>query len=277
MNKKITKFLLVFFTFAVVGVFCVAQASDYKYKILDPKYNSSIENYEYDEMNSTLAEKEEDTNNHPLRKKAWVLVFIGFSGLFLYRIVRVLKKADCADDDEEFHFVREVFAVDRLKEVNRNIKSTASYMRDKLDVVKHPTDIEKMNKRLDEIKIHDVQKTTNTTNVIKSDKPAREQKSLDRFVNATMQKMKNPFLLSSSKLANNKGLCLVEFNGEYSLIGYIDDEIFILDKFNSLNSNEIRSRLSESIEDKDRYIVKLGNYKALVEVSDKNMELLLEL
>lgn len=51
----------------------------------------------------------------------------------------------------------------------------------------------------------------------------------------------------------------------------------MLNKFDSLKSSEIRSRLSETVDNKDRYIVRLGEYKALVEVSDKKMELLLEL
>ena len=89
--------------------------------------------------------------------------------------------------------------------------------------------------------------------------------------------MKNPLLITNAKLANNKGLCLVEFKKKYSLIGYINDEIFMLNKFDSLKSSEIRSRLSETVDNKDRYIVRLGEYKALVEVSDKKMELLLEL
>lgn len=51
------------------GVFSAAFASDYKYKILDPKYNSSIENYEYDEINEVLVEKTPEKQSHPLRKQ----------------------------------------------------------------------------------------------------------------------------------------------------------------------------------------------------------------
>ena len=84
-------------------------------------------------------------------------------------------------------------------------------------------------------------------------------------------------LLNTSVLGTDKGLCLVEYNQKYSLIGYIGNEIFMLNQFDSINSSEIRSRLSDSNELRDRYIVRLGDYKALVEVSDKKMNLLLEL
>ena len=51
----------------------------------------------------------------------------------------------------------------------------------------------------------------------------------------------------------------------------------MLNQFNAINGTEIRARLSETLAGKDRYIVRLGDFKALVEVSDKNMKMLLEL
>ena len=84
-------------------------------------------------------------------------------------------------------------------------------------------------------------------------------------------------LLNTAPLTSNKGFCLVEYNQKYSLIGYINNEIFLLNQFSSVYTNEIRSRLSETVGNKDRYIVRLGNYKALVEVSESKMNVLLEL
>ena len=101
--------------------------------------------------------------------------------------------------------------------------------------------------------------------------------SINEYLSSPIQKKHNPILLSSSKLTRNKGLCLVQYKNKVSLIGYINKKVFMLAQFNSLSTNEIRSRLAENEGDNERYIVKLGNYKALLEVSDNNMELLLEL
>ena len=101
--------------------------------------------------------------------------------------------------------------------------------------------------------------------------------SINEYLSSPIQKPHNPILLSSSKLTRNKGLCLVQYKDKVSLIGYINKKVFVLAQFNSLSTNEIRSRLAENEGDNERYIVKLGNYKALLEVSENNMELLLEL
>lgn len=268
--KNILFSILVFVTAALSGVFAAAYASDYKYKILDPKYNSAIQNYEYDELNEVLIEKTPDAQPHPLRKTALAILLIGIPILGIYRIVRVFQKADKADDTTDFDVAKEIFAVEKIKKLNTKLKKTAGTVKQKLDVVKSKVDDQVLAERLEKVK-------TNTIPMTKTIQKVQPPRTLDSHLDATMQKLQNPLLISNSKLANNKGLCLVEFKKKYSLIGYINDEIFVLNKFDSLKTAEIRSRLSESADNKDRYIVRLGDYKALVEVSEKKMELLLEL
>ena len=77
----------------------------------------------------------------------------------------------------------------------------------------------------------------------------------------SLDQIPNPRLLYTSPLASNKGFCLVQYNQKYSLIGYINDEIFLLNQFESIKTKEIR-------------IVKLDEYNALVEVSDNKMDLI---
>lgn len=271
--EKVKIFVLVFFAVAVFGAFSAANASDYKYKILDPQYNSSIENYEYDEINNVLIEKAPKQDSHPLRKAALAILFIGLPILGIYRIVRVFQKAEQADDNANFDVKNEIFALDKFKKLNNTLKSTAGTVKQKLNVVKTKVDDKVLAERLERVKAT----TVPITQTIKQPAPAPKAKIQDKVTKTVMNKMKNPLLITNAKLANNKGLCLVEFKKKYSLIGYINDEIFMLNKFDSLKTSEIRSRLSETVDNKDRYIVRLGDYKALVEVSDKKMELLLEL
>lgn len=272
-NTKLIKFFLVFLTALVTGCFCTALASDYKYKILDPKYNKSIEDYAYDENNDIYTEPEAPKKKIPYKKIALALVLIG--GVLVYRTIRVLKKVDKGENMEEFDLTKEFFAVEKAKKLNKTVINAAHYIKDNLNVVKNSTVSapEKLTEKLESIKTRNILPAPKQTKM-----PVQNyQNPTDRYVKATMSKMKNPLLITTSKLANDKGLCLVEYKNKYSLIGYIGEDIFILNNFNSLTSPDIRARLSETVEEKDRYIVRLGAYKALVEVSDKKMELLLEL
>ena len=84
-------------------------------------------------------------------------------------------------------------------------------------------------------------------------------------------------LLNTAPLTKNKGLCLVEYENKYSLMGYINKKVFVLNQFDSVKSCEIRPRLTEKNGNKDRYLVRLGSYKGLIEVSDSEMNLLINL
>ncbi len=323
-HQAIKKFFLGLVLFLITG--CACFASDYKYKVLDPRYNSSIEDYTYDEETSRLIEKTEAQKKSPFRKKMLIVLLGVVPLLFLVRTVRVLKKVDDDATVENFSFVREFFAVDKIKGFNKTVLNTTSYIKDSLCVVKPVSKvnaekftetIEKIKQRQDESLAQKMSgdnralpKLKNTASAktltpakiqpqkpfrltkeqlqaqasknAKSQKPLVKdvkayEKGMDSYVQATMQKMKNPILITTSKLASNKGFCIVEFNKEFSLIGYIGEDIYILDKFKKLPSAEIRTRLSERINNKDRYIVRLGNYKSLVEVSNRGMKMLMEL
>lgn len=87
----------------------------------------------------------------------------------------------------------------------------------------------------------------------------------------------SPTLISNTKIDTNKGFYLVDYEGETALIGYIGDEIFIINKFKKLNNCNLRMRLNEKNTNKSTYIVKLDNYKALIEVCEDKMNLVVEL
>ncbi len=87
----------------------------------------------------------------------------------------------------------------------------------------------------------------------------------------------SPTLISNTKIDSNKGFYLVDYEGETALIGYIGDEIFIINKFEKLNNCNLRMRLNEKNTNKSTYIVKLDNYKALIEVCEDKMNLVVEL
>lgn len=85
-------------------------------------------------------------------------------------------------------------------------------------------------------------------------------------------------VLSKADISETSGLYLVNFENFTSLIGYINEEIFVLKTFDEFVNNEIYTKIAEQLSDKVfRYIVKIGLYKMVIEVSDKKMSHLIDL
>ncbi len=77
----------------------------------------------------------------------------------------------------------------------------------------------------------------------------------------------------TQKISDNKGFYLVDHNGEYSLVGKIHDRVFVIKKFDKPMDVKVQVR-----QDKDNvYMVRAGEFKSLVEVTDDNMGVLVEL
>ena len=290
--KKITKFLL-FFCIALTMSFVLpleSFASDYKYKVLDPKYNPSAQDLIDGKLSTPSDEYISATDYRKFDFTALfastVLILLPV-GIFAVAI-KVLKqvsntsesenqtignitiskkdeednienplqnKCDNEDDDKTSESINNLKAQECESE-KQNIKSDSVIIQEEIKTVKNiipskPKEIRANNKHIDE--------------------------TVKQFFTSPISKIPNPMLLNTAPLGKNKGFCVVEYNKKYSLIGYINNEIFMLDQFENLKSYEIRSRLTESKNDKDRYIVRLGEYKALVEVDESNMSLLLEL
>lgn len=85
-----------------------------------------------------------------------------------------------------------------------------------------------------------------------------------------------PKLVSNVKISNNKGFYLIRYGSIYSLIGYINDEIFVIKNFEKVYNHNLQTRLNERKHDRATYIVRVDNYKALIEVSETKMCTLIE-
>lgn len=82
---------------------------------------------------------------------------------------------------------------------------------------------------------------------------------------------------SEFSIDNQKGFYLVDFRNTSALVGHIEDEIFVLKKFDNRVDGTLQARLSERTEKSSNYMTKVGKFKALVEVTPNNMSLLIEL
>lgn len=257
--RNTIKGLLCLFVTALIlfGTQLKANSSDYQYKILDPKYNPKAEEILEGKTPAITEIKPQEKQKH-----FDFGLFFAICALVTFPIIIVSITA------KNFKKIFDEIPGTEKQEIG-NIK----IKRGKTPPIQKGTVAARTT-------------TKNATNSIKQSTPilSPESKipksagnSINKYFSSPIKKIPNPMLLNTSVLSLDKGLCLVEYNNKYSLIGYIGDDIFLLNQFNTINGREIRSRLSETTEGKDRYIVRLGNYKALVQVTETNMQLLLEL
>jgi len=85
-------------------------------------------------------------------------------------------------------------------------------------------------------------------------------------------------VLDRTDLTETSGFYLVNFENFTSLIGFIEDEIFVLKTFDEFVNNHIYVKVADKVSEKVcRYIVKIGLYKMIIEVSDTKMIHMLDL
>ena len=78
---------------------------------------------------------------------------------------------------------------------------------------------------------------------------------------------------SSYNIDSNRGFYIVDMDGASALIGKINDNVFILKKFNEIIEKNLQVRLDSG----SVYMVKAGRYKCLVEVAKDRMGTLVEI
>src|SRR5574344_1087159 len=99
-----------------------------------------------------------------------------------------------------------------------------------------------------------------------------------KFVQRQIQKpFINPNLLADSPISPTKGFYLIRYENETVLVGYINDKIFVLNKFNDMIETKLETMLSENLSDRDIYFVKCKDKKSIIEVKNNSMSLMLEI
>ncbi len=85
--------------------------------------------------------------------------------------------------------------------------------------------------------------------------------------------LKGLIVKSGFNIDDSKGFYLVNKNGQNALIGKVNEEVFVLKKFDKNMTSPVQVR-----HDKDNvYMVKTGDFKSLVEVNEDKMGVLIEL
>lgn len=275
-------------------------ASDYQYKILDPKYNPAAEKLINGAIPSVESVELPAEKNSGFLHFLAILAAISFPIFVLSIAVKSFKKLmnsipgqnaeitqsigniQLSEKENELKIQTKNDALDHIFSRSKKISDT---------ITSEQQEIKALVTEVPKITIQEKVEPQIVSQVRHETLPHNEIVEMTKHVIPTSTKLveksavavstpiekKNPMLLNTAPLTKNKGLCLVEYENKYSLIGYINKQVFFLNQFDSVKSSEIRPRLTERNEGKDRYLVRLGNYKGLIEVSDSEMNLLINL
>ncbi len=86
-----------------------------------------------------------------------------------------------------------------------------------------------------------------------------------------------PTLINQAKISKTKGFYLVRYENEVALMGYINEQIFLLHSFDNKQPAFIQTRLTEKKKGSEVYMVRAENFKSLIKVTKDNMQTLINL
>lgn len=104
--------------------------------------------------------------------------------------------------------------------------------------------------------------------------PMKQTNPISKLRNETKDSYLNGLIIKSGfNIDENKGFYVVNLEGNSALVGRINDEIFVLKKFDRNVEKPIQVRHDNA----NVYMVKAGGFKSLVEVNEEKMGVLIEL
>ncbi len=114
-------------------------------------------------------------------------------------------------------------------------------------------------------------------------KPAEEDEYIDENFDFEIVEDPNeiddtytPKLISKAQIDSKRGLYLIQYDGQVSLIGYVKDEIFVIKKFDKIFKPNLQIRMNERKENCINYLVRVDGYKALIQVTRDDMKVVVE-
>jgi hypothetical protein len=151
-----------------------------------------------------------------------------------------------------------------------------------------PKNITTAGQKLNNTQEPSIEHSTNneTKNQIRSEKHA------ERIVKQTTQTEKKEIkqtvkclldgetfdIIGTVQFSKEKGCHLAKNESGYQLLGYINDKLLKIKYFESLRKETLQARLSEKLSDKkSRYLVRIGNKKIILNVTDSSIEYVMDL
>lgn len=85
-------------------------------------------------------------------------------------------------------------------------------------------------------------------------------------------------IVSTSNFTNNMGCYLAKSVAGYCILGFVGDQLFKIKYYEKLKSEKLQARISDKLSDGTaRYIIRIGIHKFIMNVSDDNMEFVMDL
>ena len=115
---------------------------------------------------------------------------------------------------------------------------------------------------------------TNLTDASGLQMPAVEDlmpKKKTKTINIETEKPTQAELISVLNITPNKGFYLTTVDDTLALFGFINENVFLFKKFSDLSQINLQARYYDRNGDNDIYIVRLDDYKAMIEISDTSM------
>ena len=84
-------------------------------------------------------------------------------------------------------------------------------------------------------------------------------------------------VISQVNLKKNAGLYMIDYEGKSSLIGFKNDNYYVLKNFEEMPKKELQARLYDKVGRKEQYLVKLGSEKMIVEFNQKEIKHVMDL
>ncbi|MBQ6516253.1 hypothetical protein IJI31_03640 [bacterium] len=84
-------------------------------------------------------------------------------------------------------------------------------------------------------------------------------------------------VISQVQIKKNAGLYMVDYEGNHALIGFKNDNYYVLKNFDEVPKRELQARLYDKAGRKEQYLVKLGSEKMIVEFNQKEIKHVMDL
>ena len=85
-------------------------------------------------------------------------------------------------------------------------------------------------------------------------------------------------MINETKFSDDKGCYLAKDGNNYKVFGYIQDRFFELKQYTDLKTERFEARIREKSDDNNmQYIVRTGVHKFILNVSNDNMEFVMDL
>ena len=166
-------------------------------------------------------------------------------------------------------------ALNQLTDIQQEIKKNLNLknIQNSQDINKQTQDLKK---EIDDLVLEITQEELEKIEINAKEKET-PKKYIQKETKYTPIILNDPVLISEKPISKTKGFYVVDCGTEKALIGYINEEIFVLNKFTEKPNKNIQVRLTEKIGHKNIYLVRNGSFKGLIQVEKEKMKVLLEM